>query len=160
MGRMSQEKIPEVQIFRGLTKDELKIIAAHCQKVDFTKDQTLIEEGGEVSALFILLKGQLKVFLPQKTEGVGKLRSADVDLNILKEGDCFGEYSLIDKAPASASIVAMEPGQVIKISHDDLKGIFQVHDRMGRIIYYNMLQILTKRLKEKDTEIDLSLIGR
>ena len=83
-----------------------------------------------------------------------------MDLNILSEGDCFGEYSLIDSEPASASVVAMDHGQILEISHDVLERILVSHDHMAKTIYYNMLRMLIRRLKEKDTEIDLLLIGR
>jgi CRP/FNR family cyclic AMP-dependent transcriptional regulator len=157
---MPLESISNIEMFKGLTKDELEVIAAHCQKVDFRKDHLFVKEGKQISALFILLKGQLMVFLPQKSEGIGTLRAIDVNLNILHPGDCFGDYSLIDKGPASANVVATEPGQVLKISHDDLEQILKGHDHMARVIYANMLRTLTKRLREKDTEIDLLLIGR
>jgi CRP-like cAMP-binding protein len=160
MGKMTPDTIPKIELFKGLTRDELGIIAAHYKRVHFTKDHVFIQEGEQVSALFIVLKGELRVFLPKRAEGIGTLRSTDVDLNILSEGDCFGEYSLIDREPASASVVAMDHGQILEISHDVLERILISHDRMAKIIYYNMLRMLIRRLKEKDTEIDLLLIGR
>ena len=107
-----------------------------------------------VSAFYILMKGQLKVFLSQEGEVPENLRRRDVALNILNEGDCFGEYSLIDKRPASASIISIGPGAISRISGEDLTNILQNDDHMARTIYLSMLKILIKRLRNKDREYE------
>ena len=91
-----QRILSESEVFRGLTGDDLEIVSKYCQKVTFKEKDTLIQEGQPASAFNIVVKEQLKVVLPQEIEGRREHRVSDVKLNVLKEGDSFGEYSIND----------------------------------------------------------------
>jgi len=147
-----------VAVFQGLTRDDLKSLANKSRKLTFQERDILIQEGKEESALYILIKGKLKVFLPQEMKGKKEQRVTEVSLNFLKEGDCFGEYSLIDHKPVSASVIAAESGELIQIQGTDFHEIVDKDDRIARIVYENILRILVKRLRKKDQELDLMLV--
>jgi CRP-like cAMP-binding protein len=146
------------EVFNGLTNDELELFSPHCQKVSFQESDTLLKEGQTGTALYIIIKGQLKAVLPQQIEGRREQRVSEVRLNLLKEGDCFGEYSLIAKMPVSASIVATKSGELIKIPENDFNTILMNSDHVAKTIYYNILQTLIKRLRRREEEYDLILI--
>ena len=133
-------------------------LANKSRKLTFQERDILIQEGKEESALYILIKGKLKVFLPQEMKGKKEQRVTEVSLNFLKEGDCFGEYSLIDHKPVSASVIAAESGELIQIQGTDFHEIVDKDDRIARIVYENILRILVKRLRKKDQELDLMLV--
>ena len=80
-------------------------------------------------------------------------------MNLLKPGDCFGEYSLIDKAKSSASIVAIEAGELFRLHEDDLDRILNNNLRIAKTFYFNILRILIRRLRKKEDEYDLVLIS-
>ena len=149
--------LSHVEVFEGLTKDDLKIISKGCQRINFEKGETLIEIGQKPFAFYILIKGQLRVLLPEQLEGRKEHRASEINLNTLNEGDCFGEYSLIEKTPASASVIGVQSGEVLKIPGD---GFYQImaNDRIGKTVYYNVLHILIKRLRKKEKELDLVLV--
>jgi CRP/FNR family transcriptional regulator/CRP/FNR family cyclic AMP-dependent transcriptional regulator len=148
----------ESEVFRGLTGDDLKIVSKHCQKVTLKEKDTLIQEGHPAGAFYIVVKGQLKVVLPQEIEGRREHRVSDVKLNVLKEGDCFGEYSIIDKMPASASVIATQAGELIKIAESDFNNILMTNDRVAKAVYYNILRMLIRRLRKREKEYDLILV--
>ena len=56
------DALSHVEVFRGLSQDDLKTISKHCKRISFEKGDTLIETGQRPSAFYILLEGQLKVF--------------------------------------------------------------------------------------------------
>jgi CRP-like cAMP-binding protein len=147
-----------VAVFQGLTRDDLKPLANKSRKLTFQERDILIQEGKEESALYILIKGKLKVFLPQEMKGKKEQRVTEVSLNFLKKGDCFGEYSLIDHKPVSASVIAAESGELIQIQGTDFHEIVDKDDRIARIVYENILRILVNRLRKKDQELDLMLV--
>ncbi len=146
-----------VEVFDGVAKADLKIISKCCQRISFKKGETLIEIGQTPSAFYILIKGQLRVLLPERLEGRKEHRASEVNLNTLNEGDCFGEYSLIEKTPASASVIGVESGQVLKIPENEFHQIM-ANDRIGKTVYCNLLHILIKRLRKKEEELDLVLV--
>ena len=93
------EILSQVEVFEGLGKAELKEIARSCLRVPFREGEVLIHAGQAPSAFYILIKGELKVLLPERLEGRRERRASEVKLNILKEGECFGEYSLSNCSP-------------------------------------------------------------
>ena len=152
------DALSRVEVFEGLTQDDLKIISKHCQRISFEKRDTLLEIGQRPSAFYVLLKGQLRVFLPKQIEGKKEHRVSEINLNILNKGDCFGEYSLIEKMPASASVVGVQPGEVLKITDSEFDRIM-ANDRVAKTVYYNLLHVLIKRLRKKEQELDMVLVA-
>jgi len=152
------DALSHVEVFEGLTQDDLKIIAKHCKRISFEEGDILLEIGQRPSAFYILLKGQLRVFLPKQIKGKKERRVSEINLNILNKGDCFGEYSLIEKMPASASVVGVQPGEVIKLTDDGFDRIM-ADDRVAKTVYYNLLHVLIKRLRKKEQELDMVLVA-
>jgi len=149
--------LSNVEVLDGLAKADLKIISKCCQRIRFKKGETLIEMGQTPSAFYILIKGQLRVLLPERLEGRKEHRASEVNLNTLNEGDCFGEYSLIEKTPASASVIGVQSGEVLKIPENSFHQIM-ANDHIGKKVYCNLLHILIKRLRKKEDELDLVLV--
>jgi CRP-like cAMP-binding protein len=85
-----------VPLFSGLQQRDLKRIAALADEVWFPPGRFVIEEGKPALAFYVILDGTARV-VRAKT---GQL------LRVLVPGDHFGELSLIDGQPRSASIVA------------------------------------------------------
>ncbi|GMQ79662.1 MAG: hypothetical protein BMS9Abin03_089 [Thermodesulfobacteriota bacterium] len=158
LGERIIDVLAGVAVFQGLTRDDLKLFANKSQKLSFRESDILIQEGKAESALYILIKGKIEVFLPQEMKGKKEHRVTQVSLNFLKEGDCFGEYSLIDHKPVSASVIVAEPGELIQIQGTDFHEIVDKDDRIARTVYENMLRILIKRLRRKDQELDLIML--
>jgi CRP-like cAMP-binding protein len=157
--------LASVAVFKGLTPDEVKLFYHTSQRVTFNKAETLIEKGQTGSALYIILKGQfevdlpLGVYVPQQVGGQVERRTSKVQLNTLKEGDCFGEYSLIDQQPASASVIATQPGELIQVTKATFDAILQANDRVAKIVYYNILRLLIERLRKLNTDYNLFLLN-
>ena len=153
------------EILKGLTPDEVKLFYDSSQRVTFNKADAVIEKGQTGSALYIILKGQfevdlpLGVYVPQQAGGQVERRTTKVQLNTLKEGDCFGEYSLIDQQPASASVIATQPGELIQVTKAAFDAILQANDRVAKTVYHNILRILIERLRKLNTEYNLYLLN-
>jgi len=150
--------LSHVEVFAGLTRDELKVIAKECQLFGFSKGDTLIEMGKPSAGFYVLIKGQVKVILPERLKEGKERRISEVILNILKEGDCFGEYSLIENRPGSASVIGFEAGEVLMLEKSRFQNLM-TNDHLARIVFRNLLRILIRRLRKKEEELDLVLIA-
>ncbi len=146
--------LSNTEIFKGLANDDFKKIYSCCQKVRFVEKDTLIKEGQIKSTLYIIIEGQVEVILPEQNKEMGNKRVTKVKLTILNKGDFFGEYSFFDSEPSSASVVATQSGELIKITKFDLNNTLKNNDRIAKTIYLNMLQILIKRLRNTNKEYD------
>lgn len=150
--------LSNVEVFAGLPRDDLKVVSKACQRVRFKEGEPLIEMGKPATAFYVLTKGQVKVILPERIEGGNARRASTVTLNTLNEGDCFGEYSLIEKKPGSASVIGCQPGEALKLDKESFEDLMR-DDRIGKTVYRNLLRILIRRLRKKEAELDLVLIA-
>jgi len=147
--------LKESKIFRGLSDDQVKMISSYTKFLRFNSNDIIIEEGQTGHPLHIILKGQVEIFLPKQMKDHFQERPTKIRLNQLNQGDCFGEYSLIDNEPASASVIAVGPCEVLKISREHFRKIITSSDTIAKIIYLNMLKVLTKRARESDKVLDM-----
>jgi len=146
------------QVFAGLNDAHIKLIMANGTKQKFQKDDLIIREGQKVRCLYLVVGGQLEVMLDEQLAKSGVKRFSEIKLNTLEQGDCFGEYSLIDQQPVSANIKVIESGTLFRISCFDFEEIIAANDLLAKIIYKNLLELLVRRLREKDQTLDNILL--
>ena len=89
-----------------------------------------------------MLSGRLKVMM---SDAEGK----EVILTILGPGEFFGEMGLIDDNPRSASVVAIEPCELLAITRRDFKKCMTDNAEMAMAV----MRGLVRRLREADRKI-------
>jgi len=124
--------------------------------IDVVAGQVLLSEGLKGTGLYVILEGDIEFFLPDRSVA-GVRRPSRVRLNVLGVGRCFGEYGVIDDQPSSASAQALTAARLCVLPTSDLRRIVDQNDRIGKIIYANLLRFLVSRLRAKDKELDLVL---
>lgn len=134
------KKIP---IFSGLNDDEYVKILSVCSKKFFPADHFLCEEGNESNALFILLKGRLKV-----TFRGGTLLTYVSPLGLI------GEMGVFTNTPRSASVMATNNCTVIRICKDELFKLFSNDSALSNKILINVIKDLTEKLQEDNEVIE------
>jgi CRP-like cAMP-binding protein len=149
--------LAESVVFADLTPAELDLIVRHCRLVNAPVGQELLSEGRKGSGLYVVLEGRVEVFLPERSVA-GMKRPSRVRLNVLEPGRCFGEYGLIDDQPSSASAETLTAARLCFLPTEDFQGIVSGNDRLGKVIYANLLRFLVSRLRSKDRELDLVLL--
>ena len=93
------ELLKGIDLFSKLTEAQLEQLISLVEPKDFCRDETIILEKDEsVQALYLIASGEVKVYM---TDSDGK----ETILSLLGRGD-FGEMSLIDGEPRSASVKA------------------------------------------------------
>jgi len=114
----------------------------------------VLEEGEPNSRLFIVLTGAVSVKLP-KHGG----RVSEVQLATLEAGEAFGEYSMFDAQPVSATVYATEPIRLAWLEKGDLDAFIDGHRELARRFYESLIRRLVARLRAKDAELDFVTIG-
>ncbi len=74
----------------------------------FRRNEVIFHQGDPGDALHVLTSGSLKVLLPS-AEG------EEAIIATLRPSDFFGELSLLDGAPRSATVVALEPSETMAL---------------------------------------------
>jgi CRP/FNR family cyclic AMP-dependent transcriptional regulator len=91
------ERLAGVELFRGFSKGELRQIDKRAKEVEVTAGRVLAKEGEPGREFMLIVKGKARV------ERGGKV------IAHLRDGDLFGELSLIDGEPRNATVVADSP---------------------------------------------------
>jgi CRP/FNR family cyclic AMP-dependent transcriptional regulator len=138
------------QIFYRLPETLCELLYAAGDVARAPGGTLIIAEGDKLDRLFILLSGQIEVFLPRNDR-----RLSEVVLTRLSPGDCFGEYAFADQHPASASVRTLEECDVYSIPHTTLREFLDSHHAVASVIYQNLLRILVRRLRASNAELDL-----
>ena len=131
-----------VPLFSLLPDVQLLLLAQVVLRKPYAKNSTVVAAGDPADALYIVISGRLKVLMSDK-EG------REVILAILNQGDFFGEMGLIDQAPRSASVVTIEPCELLTITRTDFTKCLQ----KSFDLTLNVIRGLVKRLREADRKI-------
>jgi CRP-like cAMP-binding protein len=101
--RPSTQLLAGVPMFAGLSTKHLKRIRDLAEPADYMAGASLVKEGTEGDAFFVILEGLAKVTVGRRT------------VNRLMPGDYFGEISLLDGGVRTASVVSETPLKVLVI---------------------------------------------
>jgi CRP-like cAMP-binding protein len=133
----------KVSIFAHLGEAELSALARLAEERSVEAGALVVgqEEAGD--ALFVLALGRVKVVLFGES-------GREVILRVFRRpGDFFGEMSLLDGEPRSASVVALVPSRLLVLSRD----AFREHLRRQAGTALEVLAELSRRLREADAVI-------
>lgn len=115
-----RELLKRVSIFENIGEAAITELASCLQPIDFAKDAVIFSQSDQGDALYVLESGRVKVVLYGES-------GREVILTIFRDGDFFGEMSLLDGQPRSANIIALEPTRVLKLSRDDFVQHLETH---------------------------------
>jgi CRP-like cAMP-binding protein len=143
-------------VFQGLSPTDFEPVLAAAEIITRKPREIIVQEGTVGDGLYVVLEGEVEVFLPQQSSSGGR-RPTRILLNRLGPGRCLGEYGVIDDQPASASAAALTAARLCFIPRAEFRKLVERHDHVGRIVYGNLLRYLVSRLRGKDKELDIVL---
>jgi CRP/FNR family cyclic AMP-dependent transcriptional regulator len=145
--------LSDIPLLEGLNYGDVRQVLDICTIEVVRYNQVVLKEGDVGNALYIVISGGLEVFLPEHGEDTE--RFSKIVLNTMRAGDFVGEYSLIDKISVSATVAAVEETVLFKITRAAFEDLVSTSDRIGRVLYRNLLMSTIRRLRDKDKELDM-----
>lgn len=145
--------LQETALFQGCGLGDLEAAFQNCEILEFPEEVAVINEGDENHALYVVLEGRAEVLLPERSPDIQRI--SPIHLRTLNVGDYFGEYSLLDAQPASASVIAREPTWVLRLTQGALAGLADSSGLLVVPLYRNLARLCVERLREKDEELDV-----
>jgi CRP-like cAMP-binding protein len=130
------ERLAEVPLFEGLSKQQLRRISNLMTRIDRPAGQVLTTEGEHGSEFFIVLEGEVEV------------RQGDRVIATRKPGDYVGEIALLDKRPRTASVVATTAVSVEVLSRREFVSLLAEAPELSEQIMATM----ARRLAELEIE--------
>ena len=139
---VSTAVLKTVPLFASCPEEQLRMLTTVVTRKSAPRSTTIMAGGDPTDSLYIILSGRLKVMM---SDSEGK----EVILAILGPGEIFGEMGLIDDEPRSATVISIEPCELLSISKRDFKKCLQENFDMTMAV----MRGLVKRLREADRKI-------
>ena len=135
-GRAKFERVKDLSFFRDFPEPEVwEVINASAWQC-FQVDDEIIQEGDVETSFFIIVEGRVSV------------RKGSKDLDMLNQGDCFGEMGFIGGSKRTATIVAKSEVSALKITASLIdKASLSCQLRFKNVF----LETMVRRLSQADT---------
>ena len=139
---VSTAVLKSVPMFAAFPEDQLRTLMSVVMRRHAPRGAVIMAEGDRVDSLYIVISGRLKVMM-------GEADGKEVILGILGAGEIFGEMGLIDDGPRSASVVAIEPCELLVVTKRDFKKCMAESFDTAMTV----MRVLVRRLRAADRKI-------
>jgi len=130
--RGAVDQLAKVPMFSGCTKRELQAVVTAAKEVTHPEGHVIAREGDRGVGFCLITDGKVKVSIG------GRGRAT------LGPGDFFGEISLLDRGPRTATVTAMSPVKLIGITFWVFRGLLEQHPTIAM----KVLEVVAKRLRD------------
>lgn len=135
---MVYEVLKRVPLFHGLTPEQVSELSAIASTRSAKAGEVLFRQGEPGEALYIVMSGVVRLYTLESEK--------ELELGFAREGQYFGEMSLIDGAPRSAAACAVEDTELLLVGRGEYLGL--VGKSPGMLD--DMLLRLTRHLRESN----------
>ncbi len=134
--------LKNVPLFAEFGRDDLQRLQRIGRIQKFGSGETIFNEDTSGECLYIVIHGRVKIF----TCSGHKKKT----LAYLEAGEFFGEMSLLDMEPRSASSIAQELCELLVINKKDFRRLLAKHPNIS----FQTMKTLSHRLRQADKEIE------
>ncbi len=144
MKEVTPEKLKSIQLFSSLDTDDIMELKDILKIKNFKKNEVILFEEDTNEYMYAILSGRVKVY--RSTED-GK----EIILAVHREGDFFGEMSLIDRKTSPATVVALTDSVIALLSREDFFSLIRNHPALLE----QLLLILCGRLRDSWQKMEM-----
>jgi CRP/FNR family transcriptional regulator, cyclic AMP receptor protein len=141
--KLTGAELREVGLFGALSDEVLSGLASTLTVVMPEAGHVLFREGDEANTMFLVIGGEVEV-MKRSRAGI------DARVAVLGPGDWFGEMSIVDIQPRSATVRMLAPGRLVRITSADFDALYRSDLKSYAIIVLNMARELSRRLRVAD----------
>lgn len=124
-----------------LTWDMVSALAQYVDAYQVPQGSVVFEQGGRGQYLCLLVEGQVDVIVADSS-------GQEKHLATIETGKPFGEMSLIDGEPRSATAVANVDSKILILTQDDFRTLADEHPRLGEILLRRLAELMSHRLRQ------------
>ncbi len=138
----SPEKLKEIKLFAAFSLEELQRLINSGEAMIFEPHTNVVIEGELSWGLYLVINGVVGIYKTNKASG-------DVyDIGQLKSGQYFGEMSLIDESPRSATIRTLTETHTFFIGREGFQSVLTSSNDTKLRFYEHCVRDLVVRLRE------------
>jgi len=134
----------------AVLRDPILVDTGVARLQHFDQGDTIITEGSEGRVIYLVETGSVRVSGRVELEDRRHIQPGLCDLG---PGEVFGELSLFDPEPRSASVVAVEPCDMLVFDAEALAAYFDSHPQEGYVVLKQLFSVLCSRLRQADRRL-------
>ena len=136
------KQIKDIDLFQGISSEKLRLLSTQGTQKKFKPGEMVIGETDPIRSFYVVVSGQLKLY---RSSPEGKEQT----LQLLGPGDPFGLCTAFATDSFPASVMAIEESTVLLIPGT----VMEATARQEPVLLFNIIQILSRRLKDSMTLI-------
>ncbi|RKG85936.1 cyclic nucleotide-binding protein [Corallococcus sp. CA049B] len=109
-------------LFRPFNRKDRRNLVERFRARDVERGDVIIREGDATDGLYVVLSGEVEV------------HKSGQRLTILKEGELFGEISLLQKTPATATVEATRHTTLLRLPREDFDSLISSHPQVLMLV--------------------------
>ncbi len=148
------EALRRCALFAQVDDEILALCASTLRIRRYRKNETVFHQGDPGDSLYIIESGSVKIVLPSPEGEEGAI------IATLSRGDFFGELALLDRAPHSATAVAIEPTEALVLQRDRFDVLVETEPLLRRALFSGLVTELRRLTGHVEELHFLDLPGR
>lgn len=133
--------ISNIELFKGLSKEETRVIAEESIEQNLTKGDLLFKENNPRHDIFLIVDGKVELY---KTTAFGE----EQRITFFGRYDFLGEGSLMEDSPHSTSARAVDDTLILKINKD----LFKSSGSIALVILSNITKVVSRRMRHANAK--------
>ncbi|MEM6958432.1 MAG: cyclic nucleotide-binding domain-containing protein [Myxococcota bacterium] len=141
---ISPAMLADIGLFGGLDQASLELLARELKPLRVEVGDNVVAEGETAREMYVVINGELEVV--KKGPRGGEARVA-----LFGPGDWFGEMSILDVGPRSATVRSVAPTLLLPITNEDVERLLYRRDpKAYSLLVMNIARELSRRLRVAD----------
>jgi CRP/FNR family cyclic AMP-dependent transcriptional regulator len=145
----------QADIFYGIDRDDIELIAQICQEKTYRKGETIFEENSSGDELYVIAEGEVEILVdPAMVSDQMETRSEDKVIARLHRGQSFGEIALVDQGIRSATARSASTNtRLLIIPRSEILSLCDENPILGYQLMRNLAVDLSTKLRGTDFQI-------
>lgn len=135
--------LARVPFFAQMQAEELHELFIRLKRRTYRPNETIFHKDDAGTTMYLINEGTVKVSVPSEV-------GSEMILSILSGGDFFGELSLFDEKPRSATVTSAGPTEVFVLHRDDFIDFVSKHPRVS----LGIIRALSQRIRRADNLVE------
>ena len=140
------DMVAEAQVFSRFEGHEIRQLAEYMHAYAVEAGIDIFPEGMHGNCMGLLVSGRIEV-IKNNSEGIAQR------IAVISPGKTFGEMSLIDGLPYSATIRATEPCTLILLTRNNFTLCLQQHPAFGVKLLMELARLISLRLRQTSGQL-------
>ena len=146
--------LKKISLFQDLDEKEIKQVLKLAVPKTVPAGSVIIQEGDAGDSMYILCQGEVEI-----TKRLGLVLNEETPNERIiirlkaEEGVCFGEMSLLENEPRSATVTALTDCFLMEMGREDFLNLIKHDSDMGCKILLRLAQMLSKYLRKTNQDM-------